>query len=456
LLSWPLTSFQVEAVGFSDSTAGEFIKDVRHNSADLKKWVLPEELEISRRLDINYENVTNKFLISYELEFPADLALHNAQPLEQDYSLLTITAGDQTQRYYFLANYLISPVNYFSRGWTRIESKYFVFIVSDPDKFNEYSMAQLDDFVESTSERLGILDDRLRQLQKNKIYYYLCKTSEEIKNLTGYNTRGMYVLAYDYIVSTFNCHYHEITHLLVNYKLQHLPLLTHPFLQEGIAVALGGRGGKEPSVIHNMGIFLERSEFAGYRELLSHQGFASTDASLSYPVSGLYNNYILERLGGEKYLALYLAYSGDNFRADIKPDDLPPQKNWTEYLASYRSVQPINPAPDDNTNCETIYSDETAQICAGENNTVFRTKYAVMMGEEFLITSDNSEISVYDLRTNNLIAKYVVSFSRGQIPIRSVDGYRVFSIDNSVFGGIVEELEIRTVDLSSSGEQIPQ
>ncbi len=78
------------------------------------------------------------------------------------------------------------------------------------------------------------------------------------------------------------------------------------------------------------------------------------------------------------------------------------------------------------------------------------------MGEEFLITSDDGEISVYNLYTNNLISKYVTSMSRDQTPIQKTNGYRVFSIENSVFGGNVAELEISTIDLSSSGEQIPQ
>ena len=147
---------------------------------------------------------------------------------------------------------------------------------------------------------------------------------------------------------------------------------------------------------------------------------------------------------------MYLKYSGENYQADISPADLPARDYWGRYLASYQSRQTINPAPVENTACEDIYSDENTRLCSAEGYTVFTTTTDIKLGEDYLITSDNNEISVYDLRTDNLIAKYVVSMSRENIPIRIANGFRVFSIDNTLFASDLRDYKI------STGEQIPQ
>jgi hypothetical protein len=143
-------------------------------------------------------------------------------------------------------------------------------------------------------------------LKKEKIIYILCKDEDEIEKLTGYKARGMFNLAYDYVISTFNCHYHELLHLLMNYKLKNIPPYTHSFLQEGFAVSFGGRGGKEPEVILNLGCFIAESKFLEYKELLSLDKFRNFDVSMSYPLSGLYNNFIISNFGIDNYLKLYL------------------------------------------------------------------------------------------------------------------------------------------------------
>ena len=147
----------------------------------------------------------------------------------------------------------------------------------------------------------------------------------------------MYILAYDFIVTTFNAHYHELLHLLINYKLQKLPLFTHPFLQEGCAVAFGGRGGKEPNVILNIGLFLNNSEMLNYNSLLTKQDFYQVDISLSYPLSGLYNLFLFNQLGLEEYLKMYKKCSGSSDEVEkmkIQTKDLPAMVKWQEFVNS--------------------------------------------------------------------------------------------------------------------------
>ena len=63
-------------------------------------------------------------------------------------------------------------------------------------------------------------------------------------------------------------------------------------------------------------------------------------------------------------------------------------------------------------------------------------------GEKYLITADANEISVFNLYTNNLIAKFVSSFS---IPVKNVpqkEGLWEFSILKTVFDENISSLYI--------------
>ncbi len=55
----------------------------------------------------------------------------------------------------------------------------------------------------------------------------------------------MYVVSHDIVVSTYSAHFHELAHLLMNFKLKQPHLYTHPFFLEGLlwpwAVGAGRR-----------------------------------------------------------------------------------------------------------------------------------------------------------------------------------------------------------------------
>ena len=156
---------------------------------------------------------------------------------------------------------------------------------------------------------LSLAPDRLSRLSEEKILYLLCDGPEEVETLTGFKLRGIFLMGADAIVSSFNCHRHEVAHLLLNFRLASLPLYTHPFLQEGWANAMGGRGGKARDVILHLGAFLQQSEFVTYPELLQRKTFANTDPSIAYPLSGVYNRFLLAQQGVDAYLRLYRQYS---------------------------------------------------------------------------------------------------------------------------------------------------
>jgi hypothetical protein len=475
----------IQAQEFTQASADAFVSDLLHNPSELEKWVHPEELALSKRLGINYYDQQNKFLISYDVSEDIKKRINDGtlqaeyriQPLDVEYVKLSLEFQDaqsgrsdeSTHEFYFYNQHLISPIRYHNRNWHRFETDYFVFYLSDWSIFNEYSAHKLDAFVERTLDILGVPQESKTKLQEAKIYYFRCLDSDEMQILTGHAGRGMYNLAYDYIITTYNCHYHEIVHLLVNYKLRDVHLLTHPFLQEGIAVALGGRGGREQPVLMNLGMFFERSGFISYKDLLSYESFAQMDASLSYPLSGLYSEFLIKELGIENYLNLYEKYSANNPRGEVPADILPAEERWDSYLQSYRGVQPIVVGSTIITTCDTILADMRAQICRSEDLIHFKINSAVLFGEErppqyyqstifkellpgvlyqgekYLVTGGENEISIYNLYTNDLTAKYVPTMSVRQSPIQIEDGYCVFSLEKSVFEEDLRELTIRTI-----------
>ena len=304
-----------------DSSAVSFIKALISDSPALDKYVLPDELNLANRLGITYAGENRKYLISNDIDASLKKGIldgkikydYKIEKLDDDYSklILSIPSANITKEYFFKKSFLVSAPYYYSAKWKTFENGYFVFHISDTTLFNNYSAAELNNFVKNMIRIMKFTDTDINLLKNNKIHYFLCKDDNEIHKLTGFTTRGIFYIPFDYIITTYNCHYHELLHLLINYKLKNLSLYTLPFLQEGFAVAYGGRGGKEPDVILETGEFLESSGFVNYNTMLSRQDFYNYDATISYPVSGLYNKFLIETIGFDNYLKLYIKYSTD-------------------------------------------------------------------------------------------------------------------------------------------------
>ena len=455
----------------TDSTAAKFIEAILHDDKSLKNFVLPEELKISNRLGASYFGIKNKFIISNDIDSTIREEILNhiisydytIKKVDKNYSklILKIPSENIEREYIFFNSFLISKPFYYSRNWKKKESKYFKFFISDPEYFNDYSEKKLDSFIDSMTYLLDFTEAQKKNLENEKIYYFLCRDNEEIKKLTGYEARGLFFIPYDYIITTYNCHCHEILHLLINYKLKNLHLYTLPLLQEGFAVAYGGRGGKVPGVILNMGLFLSQSGFLDYQSLLSKSGFNSFDATMTYPVSGLFVKFLIESFGINKFLKLYRKYSSASSKINslkIDATDLPSGKLWTEFLNRYSAERtlkvsgiekenfPVKTAAGDNYKIfenEKYYLFElkgSISIYARTNikgykshlfNELFSDKK--YEGQKYIVSADSNEISIYNLYSNNLIAKYVKSFSISDGIQINKTGYFVFSVKKNLF-----------------------
>ena len=453
-----INGFPSKAQSLPDSTAREFINSLLVNRNNLDEFVLPEELSLSGRLGISYKGIDKKYLISNDIDSAARVKFirnkftftYSIERLAKNYSYLKveIPSLNLMREYFFKGHYLVSKPYYYSRNWEIINSKYFVFHISNKSQFNCYAIEKLDSFITRIAHLLKYNDERISRLKQNKINYFLCKDENEIKQLTGFNARGLYYIPYDYIITTYTCHYHELLHLLMNYKLNNLYLYTLPFLQEGFAVAFGGRGGKEPDVILDMGLFLVKSGFLDYNSLLSKQQFYQSDISMSYPVSGMYNKFLIDEAGIDKYLELYQKYSASEDNIEILTIDsaeLPPYNRWQNYVnAYYDSSIIISQA---NTEEYKVVAEKSNKykISSNDGYYLFQIKDTLLLQpeyplkfksklfgeilpnrnykwEKYAVIADSNEISVYNFYSNNLIAKYVRGFSIAQQPVKSENG----------------------------------
>ncbi len=452
------------------------------NSNQLADFVQPQELALSNRLGTTYKGVQHKFMISNDLdenvkqqmlagEIPYTCSV---EALDNGFDCLLLDLPQQQQmRFYFQDSLLISRPSYYAKDWEPFESGFFVFHVSDACLYNTYATERLDAFVRQIAELMDFSESDIERLQREKIHYFLCRDDIEIEQLTGYVSRGQFYIPYDYVISTFNCHYHELIHLLINYKLGELPLYTQPFLQEGLAVALGGRGGKEPGVILDLGHFVLNSGFLDYKTLLSRNGFYSMDASMSYPASGLYTRFLIDTLGFDAYEQLYEKYSGSIDQVEKHPintTDLPDETIWQQYLARFGDKD-VLPATGNAENMIGFIKGKEYMVAQNRDWYLFVTQKDLLVStqnrhpdydsklfkelfpnrdyksEKYAIRVSASEISVYNLFTNNLIAKYASGFSTDMkpIPVDEHESFR-FLVRKTVFDEDLDGNSIKVVD----------
>lgn len=447
----------------STETAERFCQALFARTQKLQTYVLPEELKHSNRLGITYEGNPFKFLISNDIDSalcavllanPKSYTLH-ITPLEDGYSSLTIEipAKGESREYFFKDSLLVSKPYYYARSWKILHGTYFDMYVSDTTLIHSTAIKELDAFVESTAAALSYTKEDLKLLKARKIFYYLCKNDDEIKQLTGFVTRGMYLIPYDYVVSTYTCHLHELAHLLINFKIRHLKLFTHPFLQEGFAVAVGGRGGLDAGVVLNSGLYLQRSGFLDYTEILSSRAFLSQDASVTYPLSGVYVKFLLSR-GADSFLNLYKKYSFSGSMEDcvIDTSALPSRVDLQTYLASYVADCGISPGGTPRKDMMRVYAQDENEVYESSTGAFYRVRDTLLIqeknplrtyrsklfeqifpakkyaGEHLAVCASENEISVYDFYTNNLVRQYSAGFSLSPQKVPKNNGAYEFGI----------------------------
>lgn len=471
------------STSFSQDKQKEFVEALISGVDNLEKFVDDGELSSSKRLCINYDGIKYKFIISFDIDekIKDEIKKNNLKyeikksDLGNGYSIaeLTVPSLNYSKQFYFKNGKWISPISYFSKDWTTKTSKYFIFKISEPKYFNDYCINKLDEFVDSTIVLLGMDEQQKKLLEKEKIYYILCSDEKEIEQITGFNMRGQFITAMDGIITTYNTHYHELAHMLMNYKLKNLSLYTLPFFMEGFAVAVGGRGGMAKRVVLDIGYYLQKSGFLTYDSIISNDGFYKEDASLTYPVAGLYNAFLIKELGAKKYTELYKGVNGsieylkniissqinlqdmkiyDNYLKDyVSEPNIYIDKNDTHkvdfiihHVGSLRKVDkyykfsivsPFIFSPSDQNAVGKEYKSKKFAEITHENENDYE-------GFKYGIAADSLSVSLYNFYTNEIIASYINNFSLNPQKVSVNNSRYEFFIKNKIFENDLDSMVI--------------
>ena len=288
----------------------------------------PECLERAQRFGITFQDIPLKADCSSPFLRTLDELASNTPPPVKRYDALDSTwawvefsaiVANQLAEYKYYVNkrgdwyWITYPQDYYCADWPVQESRYFRVHV-DPNVVtyvNPLLLAEADRFIDAMADTLELPGQSLKEIENKKIEYFFCNGDTVVERITEHRAKGMLDLPSNDIISAVMPHYHELVHLLINIKMKDLPLYTLPLMREGMAVRYGGRWGKSTSSLIDLGVFLYREKILDIDSMLTMRDFQSqASADIVYPLSGVFSSFLIDRLGLDKTLDLYLELSG--------------------------------------------------------------------------------------------------------------------------------------------------
>ena len=432
-----------------------------------------ESRERASRFGIEYENIPLKIDCYSPIVKDIELMRDHLQPpakktakMPRGFSYLMYSAivnGNLTEYTYYMRKiddyfWFTFPQEYYSIDWETKQTKYFNIRYNSllENNLNEIVLQEADNFIELMAKKMQLSNEALKLIEEKKIEYIYCESDKRVRDITGHLVKGTYDMPSNDIISAFFPHHHEIVHLLINMKLQKLPLYALPLLREGTAVYYGGRWGKAPNTLTTIGEFLISEKIVSLDSILTFSDFSkSATSNIAYSVAGLFSGYLVDRMGVDAYFTLYRDLCGDyNSLLFLSADDIKAKfsqavkvSNWDELQNDFRSyldhvvsnAQMLPGITDSkkeiyNANGIVIRDDKdyytfeiTAQtadtvsgnllfdyqkILDGKQSTLFEEQYKMnqkFSGHRYGVRYDRNEVGVYDYATNHLIAKYIWS-----------------------------------------------
>ena len=174
-----LICYPVFSQNLSLSVSNNFIHSLIYETDNLKSFLHPDERLASEQLGISYSSVKNKFLISNDIDPEIREGIRkgilqyklNTDILNNNYSRLNFIVSEKNyhKEYYFKDSLLVSAPIYYSDRWKIIKIRYFEFYISDPSTVNDYSIQNLDKYVDKISLLLNFSSTDLAALSADKI-----------------------------------------------------------------------------------------------------------------------------------------------------------------------------------------------------------------------------------------------------------------------------------------------
>lgn len=380
--------------------------------------------------------------------------------IAMEYSALV--QGKQITHFYYAYfdgeyYWLTHPQEYYTKDWPVMETKYFR-LHYHPERevfLNPVTLSEADHFIETTAKTLGLSMSDLAMIEEKKIEYFYCPNDKTVEDISGFKVKGFFDLPTNDVISSFFPHFHEISHLLINIRFRNLPLYTQPILREGFAVYLGGRWGKSIDALNYLGFFLYDQKFIELDSITTMQRFEKhATADMAYPITGIFTSYLINEIGIDKFLDLYLQFSGNYdslytmnhndvgkiFAESLgKTDWMMIQKEFDNYIIDIGNINnPFKPGIDEkgklileNNQIKVTEKDDWLSFritgasdsipggtflfgddreLTGSQSPLFEEQHdssLTMDGFRFGIVFDKNEAGLYDYATNQLLGKYI-------------------------------------------------
>jgi hypothetical protein len=441
----------------------------------------PQYIETCNRLGITYRDIPYK----YDCMSPL---LQNMAPIRDgsaSWTTTQTTLGPQHHKlilkihtpertvsydYFFLDD--STGIHLIPRFWLHlnnlsvVKTRYFDVFYRNESQLNDFALFDLDRFIELTLTKLGATEEKIEALKEQRMEYFLAETQNEVSELLGFSSHGMFFAPSDIIISRYLPDYHELALFALSYTQDNLGLYTAPFISQGLACSFGGRFGQAREVMPQIANFTLANNIYALEDVLTVSDFHTKVGSIdfSYPLSlglveTLTENYnitgtlkLLSDLSGS--LTDVASWTTDDVKAVITGFT---GRTWSEIetyskekIASdpFPNLKPgVNPGPG-----QTVFESGTTEYLAkithdGEWYNVKLTPYSpetriegtiviegsvgnthdkfksFLWNEQFpdipyinqlySIRYNPDEIGIYDYLTNRLVAKYVSSFDDG-------------------------------------------
>jgi len=347
--------------------------------------------------------------------------------------------------------------DYYAKDWTTRETEYFRIHLHPKTEnlYNEIAVTALDDFVEKVAGVLETPKERLKLLKEQKIDYYLCHLPTDIEHLSNTRADAFYNQANDAVFSIGFPDYNVVAQLLINFRLQRLPLATMPFIRDGLAVYLGGSWQRDGAVLLDFGEYLLHNRVVEIDSLLIPPDTAPAFDLVS-PASAVLVEYLVGQLGWEAFFNLYRDLSGsvteiegmtaltikrklakylgdewknitaavneyaDNRNAHggaIFPGMVKAKKKLLDdsglVISRSNDWIQINYVAPTETKPDMVVFFGSRKELENKKSPLRREQYkddTMFSGYRFSIRVDQNEIGLYDYATNRLLAKYVSDF----------------------------------------------
>lgn len=416
-----------------------------------------------QRLNIQYKDYPQKALIGTQIPpnfieaYKKDDLMRIFSQWDDHYTKIILDIDPNTTKdIYFKDTKFISTDEYFKSTFYQEESTYFRFFYSDSSRINQESKAFLDNELEKmiVMFSFALTDEKINLLKKNKIDYIICKDMDEMKEITGFETNGIALLNDDTVVSIDPSHFHEVVHIMMNFLVSPNYLYTHQLLQEGVAVALGGRSGRSAQVMKETGVSLFNLGYITPDLFLNHVDFAETDPSISYSAGSVMVDYLIKERGAQEFLNMYQRYScsQDQLSQMLIQKSSFNLNAFSRYMKQHKVIIPVNEAHDQliiNTPDFQVYqvNDHKDFFYVIMNSGYFSSTqldlepiYQSRIWKEHLIqypyqyqkyflSIDENDIKLYDLHLDRLICSISNGFSE-EVIIKKTNDQKISFVSN--------------------------